>query len=101
MARSGRVATFVRAYLHAVDDGSQAYRGLRRGIGRAILFGLGLFVAADIVRTVAVDPTLQSVLVLALVVMIRTFRNWSIEVEVNGRWPWQGATAATPPGVSR
>jgi len=61
----------------------------RRMLGRAILTGLELLVAADIILTVAVDPTLESVLVLGLVVIIRTFLSFSLEVEIEGRWPWQ------------
>ncbi len=62
---------------------------LRRMLGRAILTGLELLVAADIIRTVAIDPTLESVLVLGLIVIIRTFLSFSLEVEIDGRWPWQ------------
>ncbi|HOG47127.1 MAG TPA: DUF1622 domain-containing protein [Anaerolineae bacterium] len=72
-----------------------AYRNLRRGLGRAILLGLELLVAADIIRSIAVTPTLQSVGVLGLIVLIRTFLSWSLEVEVTGRWPWEG----TRPGA--
>lgn len=83
-----------------------AYRNLRRGLGRAILLGLELLVAADIIRSVAVEPTFQSVAVLGLIVLIRTFLSWSLEVEITGRWPWQraqpGAVAGHPeePGTS-
>lgn len=61
----------------------------RRMLGRAILTGLELLVAADIIRTVAIDPTLESVAVLGLIVLIRTFLSFSLEVEIDGRWPWQ------------
>lgn len=63
----------------------------RRTLGRSILVGLELLVAADIIRTVAVEPTLQSVLVLGLIVVIRTFLSMSLQVEIEGRWPWQRA----------
>ncbi|BBC73762.1 conserved hypothetical protein [Altererythrobacter sp. B11] len=63
--------------------------GFRKTLGRSILTGLELLVAADIIRTVAVEPTLQSVLVLGLIVIIRTFLSFSLEVEIDGRWPWQ------------
>jgi uncharacterized membrane protein len=63
----------------------------RKALGRSILTGLELLVAADIIRTVAVEPTLQSVLVLAVIVIIRTFLSMSLEVEIDGRWPWQRA----------
>lgn len=68
---------------------NDVYRGYRRGLGRALLLGLELLVAADIIRTVAVEPTLENVAALGLVVIIRTFLSWSLEVEVNGRFPWQ------------
>lgn len=87
------VAVFARTYFGEVAARSQAYRQLRQGIGRAILLGLELLVAADIIRTVAVDPSFQSVGVLGLIVVVRTFLSWSLEVEVNGRWPWQAAPA--------
>jgi uncharacterized membrane protein len=69
------------------------YARFRRVLGRGILIGLELLVAADIIRTVAVTPTLESVSVLGLIVLIRTFLSWSLEVEISGRWPWQKARA--------
>jgi len=68
-----------------------AYRTVRRSIGRSILLGLELLVAGDIIRTVAVDPTFTSVGVLAVIVAIRTFLSFTLELEITGRWPWQGA----------
>lgn len=73
----------------------QQYRRYRQGIGRAILLGLEILVAGDIIRTVAVDPTFRSAGVLAVIVGIRTFLSFSLEVEFEGRWPWQ-PRAATP-----
>lgn len=67
----------------------EVFRGYRRGLGRAILLGLELLVAADIVRTVAVSPSFRSAGVLAIIVLIRTFLSMSLQVEVEGRWPWQ------------
>ena len=58
-------------------------------LGRALLLGLEILVAADVVRTVALEATLQSVAVLGLLVAIRTFLSWSLVVEIEGRWPWQ------------
>ena len=72
-----------------------AYRVLRRSLGRAILLGLEILVAADIIRTVAVEPTLENVVVLAAIVAIRTFLSFSLEVELEGRWPWQRAAEET------
>ncbi|MGF1634701.1 MAG: DUF1622 domain-containing protein [Phycisphaerae bacterium] len=66
------------------------YHQLRETLGRSILLGLEFLVAADIVGTVIIDPTLYNAGVLAVIVAIRTFLSWSLEVELNGRWPWQG-----------
>jgi uncharacterized membrane protein len=66
------------------------YRQLKVRLGRALLLGLEILVAADIVRTVALEATLQSVAVLGLLVLIRTFLSWALVVEIEGRWPWQG-----------
>jgi uncharacterized membrane protein len=65
------------------------YERYRRDLGRAILVGLEVLVAADIVRTVAFTPTMDSVAVLAMIVAIRTFLSWSLALELDGRWPWQ------------
>jgi uncharacterized membrane protein len=81
--------------------GSEAYHSLRTNLARSILLGLELLVAADIIGTVAVEPTLQNLYVLALIVLIRTFLSISLEVEIDGRWPWQRArpTEDTPPAA--
>lgn len=65
------------------------YRQLRHDVGRGILLGLELMVAGDIIRTVAVEPTIESVYVLGIIVLIRTFLSMSLEVELEGAWPWQ------------
>lgn len=67
-----------------------AYQGYRRGLGRAILLGLEFLVAGDIIRTVAISPSFQSVAVLAMIVLVRTFLSFSIGVELDGHWPWHG-----------
>jgi uncharacterized membrane protein len=69
-------------------DRDQAIATFRSNLGRAILLGLEFLVAADIINTVAVTPTLLSVAVLAGIVIIRTFLSFSLEVEIEGRWPW-------------
>lgn len=74
----------------------EVYRSFRRQLGRSILLGLELLVAADIIRTVAVTPTLKSVLVLAIIVVIRTFLSFSLELEITGRWPWQKTPTPVP-----
>ena len=65
------------------------YRSYRQLLGRSILLGLELLVAADIIRSVAVTPTFEGVGVLAIIVLIRTFLSFSLELEITGRWPWQ------------
>ena len=85
--------------------GEQGYRQYRQRLGRAILLGLELLVAGDIIRTVAVTPTFESAGVLAVIVLIRTFLSFSLEVELEGRWPWskggdaKGGGAAPGQGV--
>lgn len=66
-----------------------AYKCLRSNLGRSILLGLELLVAADIINTVAIEPTLDSLAILAGIVLIRTFLSFALEVEIEGRWPWQ------------
>ena len=66
-----------------------AYRRYRANLGRGILLGLELLVAADIIGTVAVTPSFESLGVLAVIVLIRTFLSFSLEVEIEGRWPWR------------
>ncbi|HEY7276638.1 MAG TPA: DUF1622 domain-containing protein [Trebonia sp.] len=73
------------------------YRRFREQLGQTILLGLELLVAGDIVRTVATQPSLTSVAVLAIIVLIRTFLSFSLEVELTGHWPWQANTAVSPP----
>lgn len=82
------------AALRALRRRSAVYTRFRRVLGRAILLGLELLVAADIIKTVAVTPTLESVAVLGIIVLIRTFLSFSLELEITGRWPWQ--TRAVP-----
>ena len=87
----GLVISLGRFLHRAVSNGEQAYRWLRQDLGRSILLGLEFLVAGDIIRTVAVSPTLQNVYVLALIVLIRTVLSMTLQVEVDGRWPWQQA----------
>jgi uncharacterized membrane protein len=84
------VATIV--YLRDVQRGVAQpirFRNYRQAIGRAILLGLEFLVGGDIIRSVAVEPTFQSVGVLAIIVLIRTFLSLELELETEGRWPWQ------------
>lgn len=91
---------YVRRLLRGEPAG-QAYRHYRQGLGRAILLGLEFLVAGDIIRTVAISPTFQSVGVLAAIVLVRTFLSFSLEVELEGRWPWQAGESRRASQVSR
>jgi len=73
----------------ARPESGDYYQFLKISLGRALLLGLEILVAADIVRTVALEPTMQSVMVLGLLVVVRTFLSWALVVEIEGRWPWQ------------
>lgn len=68
---------------------SATYRDYRHRVARALLVGLELLVAADIIRTVALQPTLNNVIILGLLVLIRTILSWGLVVEIEERWPWQ------------
>lgn len=72
--------------------GSRAYTALKQCFGGALLLGLEILVAADLIRTVAVAPTLDNVLVLGLIVLIRTFLSFSLQTEMDGAPPWRRAT---------
>ena len=70
-------------------DEPGAYDDYKHQSGRSLLLGLDFLVAADVIRTVALEPTLGNVAVLGLLVLVRTFLSWSLTVEIEGRWPWQ------------
>ncbi len=68
---------------------TEAYHRFKVWMGRTLLLGLEILVAADVVNTVALQPTTDNVIALGLLVVIRTFLGWSLVVEIEGRWPWQ------------
>jgi uncharacterized membrane protein len=71
------------------SGGALAYRTMRQTFGSSILLGLEILVAGDLIRTVAVAPTLDNVVVLAIIVLIRTFLSFSLEIEIEGVPPWR------------
>jgi len=79
--------------------GNHLYEWYRQTLARAILLGLEFLVAADIINTVAVDPSFRSVGVLGMIVLVRTFLSFTLELEITGRWPWQAKPepGAQPP----
>ncbi|MBV9823242.1 MAG: DUF1622 domain-containing protein [Actinobacteria bacterium] len=95
----GALAATVVAAVRIYRREPEVYRRYRQQLGRSILLGLELLVTADIIRTVAVTPTLRSVGVLAGIVLIRTFLSFSLELEITGRWPWQ--KSGPPPDGAR
>ena len=86
---SGISIGFVRAARDLAANRPDTYDRVRSFVGRSLLLGLELFVAADLIRTVAVEPSIESVGVLALIVLIRTFLSFSLDIELEGRFPWQ------------
>jgi uncharacterized membrane protein len=84
-------------YLFQLDKPG-AFERYKHQMGRSLLLGLEFLVAGDVVRTVALEPTLINVAVLGLLVLVRTFLSWSLAVEIEGRWPWQGRSDKDAPG---
>lgn len=97
------LAEYVRNVASATDRVG-AYDALRRRLARVILLGLEILLLADIIRTIVVDPTPSSVLVLGVIVVIRIVLSFSLQVEIEGVWPWSrwrvgGAAGTTAPGT--
>jgi uncharacterized membrane protein len=92
----GAIVALVLALRGRTGGAGTVFRSFRNRLGRAIILGLELLVAADILRTISTQPTLQQVVVLGIVVLIRTFLSFSLEIELEGRWPWQGGRREEP-----
>ena len=84
-------AYFSLRTLIRTKKGDTAYKAMRQTFGGALLLGLEILVAGDLIRTVAVEPNLDNVLVLGIIVLIRTLLSFSIEVEIDGVLPWRKA----------
>jgi uncharacterized membrane protein len=76
--------------------GPDAYGEYKVGLARSLLLGLEILVAADVIRTVALDPTPAALISLGLLVLIRTFLSWTLVLEAEGRWPWQQRGSGEP-----
>ena len=85
----GMVVATVRLAARRAHETGNYYSLYRQDVGRAILLGLEFLIAGDIIRTVVVAPTLQNVVVLGLIVLIRTFLSLSLQLEIEGKLPWQ------------
>ena len=83
------------------EKSGDSYRLYRQDLGRAILLGLEFLVAGDIIRTVVVAPTMENVAILGVIVLIRTFLSMALQLEVEGRWPWQDKVEILPPSSCR
>lgn len=91
------LAGFVTGLRAALSEGvTAAIVAIKRQIGRGLLLGLDLLIAADVIRTVTLEPTLENVTALGVLVVVRTFLAWSLVVELEGRWPWQLGRADRP-----
>ena len=88
----GALFATVRLALRRMQDAGNYYVCYRQDVGRAILLGLEFLIAGDLTRTVVVAPTMQNVAVLGLIVLIRTFLSLSLQLEIEGRLPWQRET---------
>jgi len=95
----GAIVSTAHFLISLLKEGAfdESYRRFRSDFGKAILLGLEFLIASDIVGTVAVGPTFQDLGVLALLVVIRTFLSYSLELEITGRWPWQRTEAGEGP----
>jgi len=82
----------LRYLFHLNRQVGDAYEQYKVQLGKALLLGLEFLVAADIIRTVVLEPTLQNVAILGLLVVVRTFLSWALVVEIEGHWPWQRPT---------
>src|SRR3954451_11529674 len=86
----GAVIALARAAVSMLrGERRSTYERARRDVGRSILLGLEVLIIADIVETITIDPTLESALALALIVAVRTFLSFSLEIELHGRVPWR------------
>ncbi|HET6934922.1 MAG TPA: DUF1622 domain-containing protein, partial [Candidatus Angelobacter sp.] len=79
----------IRFLVQLSQQATNPYRAYKELLGRTLLLALEFLVAADVIRTVALDPSPRNIGVLGALVVIRTFLSWSVVVEIEGRWPWQ------------
>jgi uncharacterized membrane protein len=85
----GTLLALAKFGLGQQPENQRSYKVLRQELGKSILLGLEILVAGDIIATVVTEPTLEKVIILALIVLIRTFLSLSIQVEIEGKFPWQ------------
>jgi len=93
----GLAGVLIRYAYDVLRKGTGSYQQLRVNLGRVILLGLEILIVGDIIRTIIVETSVQSVLVLGLIVVIRTVLSFALEVEISGAWPWQQRRAEPAP----
>ena len=89
----GSVLAFARFAADLFRRPREAFKGVRQSVGRAILLGLEVLIIADIIQTITIDPSLESAVTLGVVVLVRTFLSFSIEIELEGVVPWRRSSA--------
>ena len=95
----GSLLALVRAVVNLRRAAPAAYQRARQDVGRAILLGLEVLIIADILLTITVEQTVQSALTLGLIVLVRTFLSFSLEVELQGTLPWRRSSTASRPAA--
>lgn len=96
---SGAIIATTRFALRLQGQPARSYTLYRQNLARAILLGLEFLIAGDIIRTVVLAPTLRNLAALAIIVLIRTFLSMTLQLEVEGRWPWQPAKETLAPEI--
>ncbi len=91
----GMVIASIRYLIRKSSKGPDGFESYRKELGRTLLLALEFLVAADIIRTVAIEPTLESIAILAVLILIRTFMSTTLELEITGYWPWQKERKST------
>lgn len=94
IALSRGALRYVFQFRRGTSSTVAAAEGDKHSLGRPLLVALELLVAADVLRTVVLEPTLDNVVALGLLILVRTFLSWSMRVEMESRWPWQPKTPA-------
>lgn len=90
---AGSLIALVRFIFHLNMKVGDAYHRFKENLGKMLILSLEFLVAADIIKTIALEQTLNNVLILGLLVIIRTFLSWSTSVEIEGKWPWKAANS--------
>ena len=94
---TGSITGLVR-YVFAIARGERgtAFERVRKDVGRAILLGLEIMIIADIVRTITIATTIESTITLGIIVLVRTFLSFSLEIELEGTVPWRRGLSSSP-----